>query len=78
VKNQHTLRQRLALVPYFSNVFKMIKNMSLDRINVKPFQQDIVVSKELFEIAFTWIFEYKCSINQIINQNNYLSCKNKY
>ena len=52
--------------------------MSLDRINVKPFQKDIVVSKELFEIAFTWIFEYKCSINQIINQNNYLSCKNKY
>ena len=35
VKNQHTLRQRLALIPYFSNAFKMMKNMSLDRVNVK-------------------------------------------
>ena len=78
VKNQHTLRQRLALIPYFSNAFKMMKNMSLDRVNVKPFEKDVVVSKELFEIAFTWIFEYKCSINQIINQFNYLVCKNKY
>ena len=77
VKNQHTLRQRLALIPYFSNAFKMIKNMSLDRVNVKIFQSEVHVANELFEIAFTWIFEYKCSINQIINQSNYLVCKEK-
>jgi hypothetical protein len=56
VKNQHTLRQRLALIPYFANAFKMIKNMSLDRVNVKPFQSEVNISNELFEMAFTWIF----------------------
>ena len=74
VNNQHTLRQRLALIPYFSNAFKMIKNMSLDRVNVKIFQSEVHVANELFEIEFTLIFEYKCSINQIINQSNYLVC----
>ena len=27
--------------------------------------------------AFTWIFVYKCSVNQIINQYNHLVCKDK-
>ncbi len=41
------------------------------------FQSKVNISNELFEMAFTWIFEYKCSVNQIINQSNYLVCKEK-
>jgi hypothetical protein len=48
--------------------------MSLDRVNVKPFQSEVNISNELFEMALTWIFENKCSVNQIIN---YLVCIEK-
>ncbi len=52
VKNQHTLIQRLVLIPYFANAFKMIKIISLDRVNVKPFQSDVNISNEVIVYSF--------------------------
>jgi hypothetical protein len=51
--------------------------MSLDRVNDKPFQSEVNISNEFFEMVFTSIFEYRCSVNQIINQSNYLVFKEK-
>jgi hypothetical protein len=56
----HTLRCRLPLDQYFTDATKMLENWSKDRINDKIFQHEVVITNELFEIAYNWIWHYKC------------------
>ena len=78
MKRDHTLRFRLPLDQYFTNTTKMLENWSKDRTKDKIFQHEVVITNELLEIAYNWIWHYKCCVYKMSDKDVYLVCKEKY
>ena len=55
----------------------MLEHWSKDRINIKVFQHEVLISNEMFEIAYNWIWQIKCCVYQMNNQHLDLVAKEK-